>query len=402
MNSNDLRIKVVRLMGEARSLLESRSDAWSQEDENHYNALIDESNKLRQQAERLEAAEKFEREAATIDEKAVKPQGSEARYDGPSHGTAEYRSAWAAWANGQKSLAEVRALAADSNVSGGYLLAPLQMVQGLLKAVDNATYIRQWANVQQVMGAAEGLGAVSLDNDPADPAWTSELNIGTEDSTMTFGKRELIPHPLAKYIKVSRKLLRKVPSVEGLLMQRFAYKFGVVMENAYLNGTGVGSPLGVMVASNSGVSTSRDVSTGNTATTITYDGLKNAKYTLKQQYHGRARWLFHRDAIKMLAKIKDGDGRYMWEDQVRAGEPDMLLGMPVFMSEYMPNTFTTLLYVGILGDWSAGYMIADDLNLEMQRLEELYAATNQVGFIARYEGDGMPVLEEAFVRVKLA
>jgi hypothetical protein len=40
--------------------------------------------------------------------------------------------------------------------------------------------------------------------------------------------------------------------------------------------------------------------------------------------------------------------------------------------------------------------------MEMQRLEELFAATNQVGLVGRMESDGMPVLSEAFVRVKLA
>jgi len=39
--------------------------------------------------------------------------------------------------------------------------------------------------------------------------------------------------------------------------------------------------------------------------------------------------------------------------------------------------------------------------MRIQRLNELYAATNQVGFISRLESDGMPVLEEAFARVKL-
>jgi HK97 family phage major capsid protein len=62
---------------------------------------------------------------------------------------------------------------------------------------------------------------------------------------------------------------------------------------------------------------------------------------------------------------------------------------------------TTGNYVGILGDFSY-YWIADALDMQVQRLVELYAATNQVGFIARREVDGMPVLEEAFVRVKLA
>jgi len=57
--------------------------------------------------------------------------------------------------------------------------------------------------------------------------------------------------------------------------------------------------------------------------------------------------------------------------------------------------------VGLLGDFSF-YWIADSLQMEMQRLDELFAATNQVGFVGRLESDGMPVLEEAFVRVTLA
>ena len=70
------------------------------------------------------------------------------------------------------------------------------------------------------------------------------------------------------------------------------------------------------------------------------------------------------------------------------------------MSEFTPNTFTSGLSVGMLGDFSQSW-IADALSMRMQRLIELYAATNQVGFIGRLEVDGMPVLSEAFVRVKL-
>ncbi len=86
---------------------------------------------------------------------------------------------------------------------------------------------------------------------------------------------------------------------------------------------------------------------------------------------------------------------------VRAGEPDRLLNLPVAMSENAPNTLTTGLYVGILGEFS-NYWIADALDMQVQRLTELYAETNQTGFIGRMESDGMPVLAEAFVRVKLA
>jgi HK97 family phage major capsid protein len=126
----------------------------------------------------------------------------------------------------------------------------------------------------------------------------------------------------------------------------------------------------------------------------------NALYSLKAQYHPRATWIFHRDAIKMLRKLKDGDGQYIWNPDIKGGQPDMILGRPYKMSEYAPNTFTSGLYVGIIGDFSY-YWIADALNMRIQRLNELYAATNQVGFISRLESDGMPVLEEAFARVKL-
>ena len=85
---------------------------------------------------------------------------------------------------------------------------------------------------------------------------------------------------------------------------------------------------------------------------------------------------------------------------MQVGEPDRLLGLPYFESEFVPNTFTTGLYVGILGDFSY-YWIADDIQMQVQRLVELYAETNQVGLILRAATDAMPVLEEAFVRVKL-
>ena len=104
--------------------------------------------------------------------------------------------------------------------------------------------------------------------------------------------------------------------------------------------------------------------------------------------------------VKSIRKLKDGDGQYLWQTSIQAGQPDKLLNIPLCMSEYAPSTMTAGLYVGILGDLSY-YWIADALEMTMQRLVELYAATSQVGFVSRQEVDGMPVLEEAFARVKL-
>jgi len=84
-----------------------------------------------------------------------------------------------------------------------------------------------------------------------------------------------------------------------------------------------------------------------------------------------------------------------------ADRPDTILGHPFMESEYAPNTFTTGQYVGVLGDFSF-YWIADALTMQIQVLTELYAETNQNGYIGRKETDGQPVLEEPFVRVTLA
>jgi HK97 family phage major capsid protein len=158
--------------------------------------------------------------------------------------------------------------------------------------------------------------------------------------------------------------------------------------------------LGIFTASDNGIPTSRDVSTGNTATEIRFDGLKEAEYSLKSAYRRLAQWIFHRDAIKQISKLKDGEGRYIWQPSVQIGQPDRLLNMAINESEYAPNTFTTGCYVGILGDFR-NYWIVDALTMTIQVLLELYAAKNQNGYISRAESDGMPVLGEAFSRVKL-
>ena len=310
----------------------------------------------------------------------------------------EYREAFRGYlATGQRP--EQRALQMDSDTGGGYLVPPA-FSASIIEAVDDMTYIRQWADTQTVTNA-DSLGRPSRDADVADHDWTVELGTGSEDSTLAFGKRELTPHPVAKRIKVSRKLMRAVPSVEGYVRGRLAYKLGVTHEKAFLTGSGAGQPLGLFTASSDGISTSRDVSTGNTSTTIEADGLKEAYYSLKVQYRTRARWMFHRDGCKQIAKLKDGNGNYLLTMSNNEPGVTTLFNQPIAESEFSPNTFTTGLYVGILGDFSQ-YMIVDALTMEMQRLEELYSETNQVGFIVRSETDGMPVLEEAFARVTLA
>lgn len=432
----EMKRKRANLVNQARQLVdtaEKEKRQFTQEDQNAWDGWMQEADQLRATIEReertSEAEASLERNAfethlpdpnAPTGEQTIQFVSRGMRYMNEQvegwreeplwrqlFPTAEvnYRAAYRTWMRrgvmqGALNNPEVRALQADSDTLGGYLITPLQLVDALIKAIDDQVYIRQWATVLAVPNA-EALGIPTLDTDPADADWTSELLTGNEDSSMAFGRRSLSPNPLAKRIKISNKLLSKIPSSEMLVMDRLAYKFGVTFEKGCLTGSGSGQPLGVFTASANGISTGRDVSTDNTTTAVTMDGLINAKYALKPQYLPRARWLGHRDLWKMVAKLKDGSGAYIWQPSVQQGQPDRLLNVPAFSSEYAPNTFTTGLYVGIIGDFSQ-YWIADSMAMSMQRLVELYAATNQVGIIGRLESDGMPVLEEAFARVKLA
>lgn len=299
-----------------------------------------------------------------------------------------------------KELITTRGLSAGTDIKGGFTLTPQEFVNQLLVNVKNRVFMRGLATIIPLNGSMS-CGVPTLDTDVGDADWTPEVGTVSEDTNMEFGKRELKPHPLSKLVKVSEPLLRNSAlPIEGIVNDRIGYKFGVAMEKSYMTGNGSQQALGVFTASADGIPTSRDISEGNTATEITADNLIAVKYSLKAQYMSTAQWLFHRDAIKQLAQIKDGNGRYMFDLSDKPGVPDMLLGRPMMMSEYAPNTFTTGQYVGMFADFSH-YWIADSLALQFRRLNELFALNNQIGFIARMETDGMPCLAEAFSRIKL-
>jgi len=292
------------------------------------------------------------------------------------------------------------AMQADLDTAGGYLVAPQVFVEQLLQNVDDIVQIRQFAT-KFPLPAAQSLGVPSLDADMGDADWTVELATGSEDTATAFGKRELRPHPFAKRVKISNTLLRvALMDPEAHVRERLAYKFAVTEEKGFLTGSGANQPLGLFTASAQGVPTTQDYTVGTT-TAITADGLIDVQHGLKPQYWPKAKWVMHRDVVKAIRKLKDGNGQYLWQPGLTGGIPNTILDSAYIVSEFAPNTFTTGLYLALYGDLSA-YWIADALGLTVQRVTELYAETNQTGFIGRAEADGMPVLSEAFVRAKLA
>lgn len=295
---------------------------------------------------------------------------------------------------------ENRDLSVSSDTQAGYLVPPEQFVMELLKNLDDQTIVRGLARTFQVP-QAKSLGVVKRSAKASTWAWGAEISSPTADTALTYGKRELHPRHASGLIKISRDFLRSaMMGPEGIVREEIARDGSELQENAFLTGSGVGQPLGLFTASADGISTGRDISTGNTATAVTLTGLREAKYNIKPAYWPKATWLGSRTFHKQLYSMDDGVGRPVFVESTKIGDVDRVLGFPVVIDEFAPATFTTGLYVAILGDFSY-YWIADALDIEIQRLEELYALTNQIGFIARLKVDGSPVLEEAFSRVKL-
>jgi HK97 family phage major capsid protein len=299
---------------------------------------------------------------------------------------------------------ERRDLSADTAGEGGNIVVPTQLSATLIKKLDDLLHIRQFAT-KETLTAFANLGVPTISADPEDADWTTEVAAVDTDTSLAFGKRTMTPNMLSKLVKVSMKLMQvSSRGPEEIVNERLAYKFAVAQEKSFLTGNGTGKPLGIFVASANGINTDRDVSTDNTTTAITSDGLQNALYSVKAQYRKNGKWLFHRDAVKMIRKLKtgiSGDTTYVWQAGLTPGQPDTLLGYPVLESEFVPNTFTTGLYIGAFCDLTK-YMIVDQIPYSIQRLNELYAGTNQVGFIGRMSTDGAPVDSLGFARVKLA
>lgn len=403
----ELKAKRSQLGHQATALMQTATDdgnrAMTSEEETQFDKVMDERDQVDRTIERMERLLDDDRQG--IDD--IPDDGRPGNRNAKAQMTA-----WNAYLrDGRPGLSaeHARALNAGNDPEGGFLVAPEQFVNELLANVDDLLPLRGLATVMRLT-TAESLGVPTRDADLADATWTSEVGTGSQDDALRFGKRELRPHPLAKRVKVSRKLLRSAAmDPEKIVRERMAYRHATAQENAFMTGDGNQKPLGLFTVGNAdlgGITTSRDRDVPTSGTNFVNnatngyaaDALIDAKYALKPQYHLKARWLFHRLILAEVRKIKDANDQYVWKAGL-GDQPDTILEIPHVLSEFAPSTMANNDYIGMLGDFS-NYWIVDALQFEIQRLIELYAETNQIGFIGRMESDAMPVLEEPFVRLQ--
>ena len=122
---------------------------------------------------------------------------------------------------------------------------------------------------------------------------------------------------------------------------------------------------------------------------VIFGNIYKLYYSLKSPYRRNASFLCNETLLLQLMLIKDKNDNYIWKPGLEIGKPDTILGRPIYTSGYMPAITGTATQdkgkkVLLFGDFSY-YWIADRQNRTLKRLNELYAVTDQVGFIGTRE-----------------
>ena len=277
------------------------------------------------------------------------------------------------------------ALQIGDDSEGGYLV-PDEYERTLVEALEEENIFRQMAKVIKTSSGDRKIPVVAA---KGTASWIDEEGAFPE-SDDSFGQVSIGAYKLGTMIKVSEELLNdSVFDLQSYISREFARRIGAREEEAFFTGDGKGKPLGVLAATG-GAGTGV---TASSATAVTADELMDLYYSLKSPYRKKSVWVLNDSTIKSIRKLKDNNGQYLWQPSLVAGTPDTILGRPVKTSAYMPAMAAGAKTIAF-GDFGY-YWIADRQGRSFKRLNELFAATGQVGFLASQRVDGKLILAEA-------
>lgn len=117
---------------------------------------------------------------------------------------------------------------------------------------------------------------------------------------------------------------------------------------------------------------------------VTADGLFSTLYALKAPYSMNASWLMQRLTVAAVRKLKDSQNRYLWEPALTAGQPETLLGRPLYFANDMAAIGAGSLSIAC-GDFKSGYQIVDRAGIRVLRdpftskPNVIFYATKRVG-----------------------
>lgn len=384
----EMREKRAQLWDAAKKFLDEHQDtnnSLSAEDAATYDRMEADVVSMGQNIERLERQAAIDREmnSATSTVLASRPGKPEGGKTGRA--SDEYKQAFWAAIRGHGSRAALRnALQVDTDSEGGFLV-PDEYERTLVKSLEDANIMRTLCTIIRTDSGERKIPVVAS---TGTGSWVEEEG-DIPESDDTFGQITLSAHKVATMIKVSDELLRdSVFDIQSYIAGEFARRIGACEEGAFITGDGTHKPTGLLHATNGA-----GVGVTTAGATFTADEVIDLVYSVRSVYRPNAVFLRNDSAIRALRKLKDGSGQYLWQPGLREGEPDRLLNHRVYTSAYMPEIAAGNKPI-LFGDFKS-YWIADRDGRSFQRLNELYAKTGQVGFLATERVDGRLVLPEA-------
>ena len=305
--------------------------------------------------------------------------------------TDEYKGAF--WDMMRGSVApEVRnALSVGEDTEGGFTV-PDEFHRQLIQALEENNIFRRMAHV---IRTASGTRKIPIANDVMEATWIDEGEAIPETNTQ-FAQTTLSAYKLGTMIKVSNELLHDSAfDIAAYIADRFGVCMGNAEEKAFIIGTGEKQPTGLPHDTNGaqlGVTAAAEAA-------VTFDEIFQLYYSLKAPYRSRAAFLCNEALVLQLMTIKDNNNNYIWKPSLDIAKPDTILGRPIYTSVYMPAPAKGEKAL-CFGDYNY-YWVADRSNRTFRRLNELYAVTDQVGFLTTQRVDGKLILPETVKYLKM-
>ena len=386
----DMREKRVSLWNAAKAFLDSRraeDGTLSLEDAATYEKMEADVVRMGKEVDRLERQEvldlEFDRPTSRPLTSAPETLNSKTKVGRASD---EYKTAfWRSMRDKTVSFEVLNALQIGSDSEGGHLV-PDEYERTLIEALQEQNIFRNFAHL---IRTSSGDRKIPVVTSKGTASWIEE-EAPYDESDDAFGAASIGAYKLATMIKVSDELLNdSVFDIAGYIAKEFARRIGAAEEEAFIAGNGTGKPTGLLHATlgaQVGVTTAA-------ATAVTFDEVMDLFYSLRSPYRRQALFLMNDSTVKALRKLKNGAGDYIWQPSITAGTPDKILNCPVYTSAFVPAIASAAKTI-LFGDMEY-YWIADREGRKFKRLNELYAPTGQVGFLASQRVDGKLILPEA-------
>ena len=393
----DMRSKRGGIWDKAKAFLESHkneSGLLSAEDTAAYERMEQEVVDLGHAIEREERAAELEREMnAPVNAPLSSRPERDTKGEKAGRSSTAYNDAfWKLMRDVDRRGYELRNALQIGELSEGGYTVPDEFEHTLVDALQEENIMRGHVHV---ITTSSGDRKIPLVTSKGAASWVEEEAVIPE-SDDAFGQITLGAHKVGSMIRISEELLRDSAfDLAAYIRNEFARRVGAAEEAAILSGDGSHKPTGLLhdtLGAETGV-------TAAAAAAITADELIDLQHSLKSGYRRRAGFIMNDATVKHIRKLKDGNGQFLWQPGLLYGQPDTLLNQRVLTSNYMPLPSAgnkAILY----GDYSY-YWLADREGRSMQRLNELYAVTDQIGFKITQRVDGRLILTEAVKCLKM-